>query len=172
MTPSWLDSDFRVPVVAPIQGDASNRSAELLETVIAQHQVETAPRYARRDVTGDAIPETFCNVFARDCCRALGVPLPEGLRANGLLEWLAGPEGRKRGWAAVSAHAARGCAGEGLPVVAAWYNRNGGSGHIAMVLPAPDEPGLVIAQAGRTNFARGPLARGFGDLLPTFFAHA
>ncbi len=170
MTPTWLDGDWRSPVTASFQGNPAARSAKLLELIVDQHQVETAPRYQRRDVTGDGVPETFCNVFARDCCRALGVPLPEGMRANQLVDWLTG-EGRTKGWEQVSAHVARAMADEGQVVLPAWFNRNGGSGHIAIVLPTHGEAGLHIAQAGRTNFARCRLEQGFGDLQPTLFAH-
>ncbi|MDP2271245.1 MAG: hypothetical protein Q8K32_10975 [Archangium sp.] len=170
MTPSWLDGDWRAPVTAPFQGNAASRSTTLLELIVNQHQVETAGRYARRDVTGDGIPETFCNVFARDCCRALGVPLPEGMTANQLVNWLS-TVGRSRGWEQVELHVARAMVDEGQVVVPGWFNRNGGSGHIAIGKPTHGEAGFHIAQAGRTNFARGLLARGFGDLQPTFFAH-
>lgn len=169
MTPSWLDGDWRQPVKAPLQGSPTKRSKELLDGIVAQHQVETAPRYQRRDVTGDSIPETFCNVFARDVCRALGVPLPENMRANDMVVWLSGSVVCGTGWEPVSAHVAQAMANEGMPALACWFNRNGGSGHIAVVLPSAE--GMEIAQAGRTNFARGALARGFGDLQPSFFVH-
>ena len=170
MTPSWLDGDWRQPVKAPIQGTPANRSALLLEQIVIQHQVETAPRYQRRDVTGDGVPETFCNVYARDVCRALGVPLPENMRANDLVAWLSGSVVCGTGWEPATAHVAQAMANEGMPALAGWFNRNGGSGHIAVVLPS-SSPTLEIAQAGRTNFARGALARGFGDLSPSFFVH-
>lgn len=170
MTPTWLDGDWRLPVHAPLQGTVAQRSPSLLEAIVAQHQVETAPRYQRRDVTGDGIPETFCNVFARDVCRALGAPLPEGMRANDLVAWLSGSIVCGTGWEPVTAHIAKAMANEGQVVLAGWFNRNGGSGHIAVVLPSSG-PTLEIAQAGRTNFARGPIARGFGDLTPSLFAH-
>ncbi len=169
MTPSWLDGDWRQPVKAPLQGTKANRNPSLLEAIVAQHQVETAPRYQRRDVTGDGVPETFCNVFAKDVCRALGAPLPETMKANELVTWLSGSVICGTGWEPATAHVAQAMANEGMPALVGWFNRNGGSGHIAVVLPSAG--GVEIAQAGRTNFARGALARGFGDLTPSFFVH-
>lgn len=170
--PDWLDRDWTVPVEAPLRSDASNRDADLLSSVVEQFRVGDCPRYQKRDITGDGKDETFCNAFLRDVLSALGCPVPWGLRANQLVEWLASPAGRERGWATVSEHAAHGLSNEGLVVVAGWFNRNGGPGHVALVIPAGEEPGLFIAQAGAVNFARGPLSKGFGRLPVTFFAHS
>lgn len=167
----WLPEDYNRPAAAPIQSDRHTRSAELLELVVAQFRVEMHPRYARRDVTGDGSPETFCNAFARDVMMALHAQLPWGLRANQLMQWLAGDSGREHEWNQVTEHQAQAFAAEGFPVVGCWFNRNGGPGHIAIVVPSRGEPGTWIAQAGRTNFARGQISRGFGTLPVTFFAH-
>ena len=171
MTREWLHDDWTRSVIAPFQSDRHTRSSELLEAVVAQFRVEVHPRYARRDITGDGNPETFCNAFARDVCDALHAPLPWGLRANQLVEWLSGPTGRQMEWSGLSEHQARAFADEGCPTVATWFNRNGGPGHIALVVPSRGESGVWIAQAGRTNFARGLLSRGFGSLPVTYFAH-
>jgi hypothetical protein len=56
-------------------------------------------------------------------------------------------------------------ANRGYLVVASWKNA-GGSGHVAVVLPGPLEPGHGlqvprIAQAGNHTFASGRLSEGF-----------
>lgn len=168
--PAWLDHDWTIAVEAPLRSAPSTRSRELLEQVVAQFAVEACPRYQRRDITGDGKAETFCNAYVRDVLQALTAPVPWGLLANQLVTWLESPEGRGRGWATVSAHAAHGLANEGFPVVAGWRNE-GGTGHVAVVMPSHDQAGLFIAQAGRVNFSLGPLARGFGSAVPLFFAH-
>lgn len=170
MIPAWLAEDWTQPVTAEWRGHPSTRSASMLAKVVEQFQVETAPRYARRDITGDGRAETFCNAFARDVMGALGCPLPWGLRANELTAWLTG-DGREYGWGQVDAHQARSLAEEGLPVLACWFNRNAGPGHIAVVVPSRGADGLWIAQAGAHNFTRGELSRGFGSLPVSFFAH-
>ena len=167
---AWLHGDLLRPVVAPYQSDASRRDALRLVLVVAQFHVELAPRYQRRDVTGDGAPETFCNFFVRDVSEAMGAPVPQ-VRANEQVQWLGSDAARARGWAAISEHAAQGCAAEGLFVVAGWYNRNGGSGHVAVVMPSLDEDGTFIAQAGLSNFTHGRLAQGFGPREVSFFAH-
>lgn len=170
--PAWLDHDWTVPVDAPLKSNASNRDPDLLDAVVEQFRLGDCPRYQRRDITGDGVPETFCNAALRDMLSALGCPVPWGMRANELVQWFASPAGRERGWATVSEHAAHGLANEGLVVVAGWFNRNGGPGHVALVVPSRSEPGLYIAQAGKTNFSRGPVTKGFGTLPVTYFAHA
>lgn len=167
---SWLHSDLSRPVVAPLQSDASNRRGELLALVVGQFAPEHAERYRRRDVTGDDKSESFCNFFVADVTTALGAPVPQML-ANQQLLWLSSDEARKRGWAAVSEHAAMGCVAEGMVCVVGWYNRNGGPGHVAVAVPSLDDERLFIAQAGARNFLAAPVKSGFGDLPVTFFVH-
>jgi hypothetical protein len=78
---------------------------------------------------------------------------------------------RQRGWAMVSEHAAHGCAEEGMLAVVGYFNRNGGPGHVAVVVPSLDEPGTWVAQAGGRCFSRGLLASGFGSLPVSFWVH-
>lgn len=148
-----------------------DRSPARLALIVAEERVETNPAYVRRDVTGDSVPETWCNLFVFNVARRMGCPLPFGLRANQQVEWLGGPEGRAAGWEQVPEHVAQRMADEGQLVVPGWFNRNGGSGHVGVVMPSLGDPGTHLAQAGRTNFTRELLQRGFGDLQPTFFAH-
>lgn len=148
----------------------ANRSPELLCDVLAEHQLRGHGRYRRRDVTGDGVPETFCNVHLVDVAEAMGVLLPRGLRANQLVLWLAA-QGLQEGWEQVPEHAARAMADEGQLVAGAWFNRNGGPGHVAPLEPSLGEAGLWCSNVGATNFLRGTLAQAFGTLPVTFFAH-
>ncbi len=166
---SWLHADLTKPVLAPLQSTPATRSAAQLRAVVAQFDVR-AQRYLRRDVTGDGRPETFCNFFARDISRAMHAPLPEGLRANQMFDWLENA-GRAEGWEEVDEHPAQRAADEGLFVVAAWKNPSGGPGHITPLLPSEGQPGTWVANVGAANFARGALARAFGALKPSFFVH-
>lgn len=132
---------------------------------------EHNPRYVRRDVTGDGKPETFCNVFAVDACTALGVALPAHTLANDLSTWLASASGAHAGWVKCNEQEAQFSAECGRPVLAVIVEA--GHGHIALGVPALGrEPGLHIAQAGRTNFSNGPLTRGFDHLQPDFYVNA
>lgn len=139
--------------------------------LVTEERVETNPLYVRRDVTGDGVPETWCNLFVHHVAARMGCPLPPGLRANQQIEWLSGPEGRAAAWEQVAQHVAQRMADEGQLAIPGWFNRNGGSGHVGVVMPSLGEEGTFLAQAGRTNFTRERLQRGFGDLVPTFFAH-
>lgn len=151
---------------------AQDRSPERLLAIIAEHAHRGHARYQRRDVTGDGVPETFCNVFAQDVAEAMGCVLPRYTRANGLLEWLASPAAREHDWEEVpTAHVARAQADAGQLALVAWHSRGAGSGHIAVVVPSLGEPGLWIAQAGLQNFTRGSLQSGFGSRAVSFFTH-
>jgi hypothetical protein len=171
---SWLDPNITIPVTPRITGDASNRSAQRLLAVVGQFGLDLDvdnPRYGRRDRDGDASTlETACNAFVRDAVAALGLRV-EGARANDQVAWLASPEARQRGWATVTEHAAHGVAEEGMVAVVGWHSRGQGPGHVALVVPSLDEPGLWIAQAGGRCFSRGTLASGFGDRAVSFFVH-
>lgn len=156
-----------------VTSDASNRDAARLVAVVAQLCLDmdkAHPRYGLRDVTGDGIPESWCNVALRDFCAAMGAPV-EGARANDQVTWLASEAARARGWAEVSPHAAQGCAEEGFPVVVGWHSRGAWPGHVAVLLPSLGEDGAWIAQAGARCFSRGPLASGFGSRAVSYFAH-
>lgn len=150
------------------------RDPRVLETVIKQFNVEGNPRYKPRDVTGDGIPETFCNVFATDVAQACGVVLPHWWRgreytANALYDWL-GDEGAEFGWEPVDEAGAVKAANEGRLALAIWQNPNG-PGHVAVVIPSPGDTAL-IAQAGRTNFYGRPVESGFGRREVKFYVNA
>ena len=156
-----------------------NRDAARLMAIVAEHLFRGFARYAKRDVTGDGIDETFCNLLVQDVCEAMGVTVPRNTRANALVQWLASPAAAAFDWEVLSlateaeadaAHVAQRMADEGQLVLAGWVNPSG-PGHIAVVIPSLDEPGVWIAQAGRTNFTRGTLQTGFGGRAVTYFAH-
>lgn len=171
---NWLNvPDIGKPVVPPLTSDASNRSATRLVALVGQFALDLDllhPRYGVRDIDGDGSPNSYCNILVRDVCAAMGAPV-QGARANDQVTWLSSYEARQRGWAAISEHAAHGCAEEGMLVVAGWHSRGQGPGHVAIVVPSLDEPGTWIAQAGARCFSRGLLAQGFGSREVTFFAH-
>lgn len=143
------------------------RTPDELERVVAMLDPVGNPRYRKRDITGDGRPETFCNYFCRDALRMLGVHVPPML-VNDLLDWFK----EQSDWREVDAGFAAMRASAGFPTVAIVKAK--GHGHIALVIPArgiAGVPSVWIAQAGNINFARGPLADGFGVLKPLFYTH-
>lgn len=152
-----------------LRSDPSNRSPARLMAIIAEHHHRGVARYQPRDVSGDGRPDTWCNLFAQDVAEAMGVTLPRNTRANDLADWLSSI-GRSSGWVEVSETVAQISADRGELAVASTVNPNG-PGHIAVLEPSLGEAGTWIAQAGATNFTRGSLRAGFGNLQPRFFAH-
>ena len=130
--------------------------------------------------------QTFCNIFVWDVTRALlgpefeaphwigedGAPCPpfkgRELSANALCVWLR-TVGPACGWHCVREFGAGTAANHGEVALATWENP-GGHGHVAVVLPNPNE--IRIAQAGKTCFADGSLAKGFGSKPVSFYVHA
>lgn len=152
-------------------GSLQNRDAARLLAIVAEHHLRGVARYRPHDITGDGHDETFCNVYSQDICEAMGVMLPRNKRINDLILWLA-TNGREHGWEqADSSHTAQRMADEGQVALATWFNRNGASGHVAVLVPSLGEDGVWVSQAGRTCFTRGPLAAGFGQLPVTYFVH-
>lgn len=146
------------------------RDPGLLADVLGEHHFRGWARYRRRDITGDQVAETFCNVFTCDVAEALGVELPRA-RANSLLMWLASDAGRAAGWQHVEAGTAQRAADAGAFAVACYFNRNGGPGHVAVLAPSMGEAGVWVSNVGATNFLRGPLSSGFGVAQVEFFVH-
>ena len=140
---------------------------------VAAEQVETNPLYAR-DVTGDGVPDPWCNAFNENVCRRVGCPLPPGLRANEQVEWMLSDAGRAAGWEELpSFHTAQAMADAELLVVLGWVNparRADGtraSGHVGVLLA-----GGRLAQAGARRFSSGTVAQGFGARVPTYLGNA
>lgn len=158
-----------VAVSPKVRSNEGNRSAKLLNEVIAQFQVETNGRYKQNKYGND----TYCNIFLWDVSRAMGAEIPHyinpqtgepryypnvqgamELDANGVADWLS-KNGAKYGWKEVSAKEAQACANRGRPAVTAWKN-SGGIGHVQVVCPSKNgdfdaNRGVTVAQAGRVN---------------------
>jgi len=168
-----LTLDLNVTPEVPIVSRPGNRSPGAL-LAIAELLAPQA-RYQRRDVTGDNVDETFCNFFAREALRGLGVDLPR-LRANELAEYLHGPVALGHDWAWINVWVAKALAEAGFPVLALQRNPTG-PGHVALLMPPRTDPERAlnrvwIAQAGATNFAHGRLQQGFSPDRPVlFFGH-
>lgn len=177
------------------------RSRENLIAAVAEVAPETNPQLRRRDVTGDGIPETFCNVFVRLALALLGIIIPP-LLVNDLAEWFEGPKAKADGWVNVKTMAeAEQLVEKGRPVVAVFKAAStscepcGGTGqvaagacpgcsgtgkvyhhgHIALGVPQPIPPskvlGMRIAQAGARNFSNGAFTDGFGRRTVRIFTH-
>ncbi len=124
-------------------------------------------KYLRHDVTGDNIPETFCNLYAHDVCAEFGAELPHVI-ASEQINWLH-TIGVKAGWRGVDAVEAKLVADKCGLSLATWFNAHGHS-HIAVLVPAMEFDAIHITQAGVTNFILGPLVAGFGSLPVLFFS--
>lgn len=168
-----------------------DRSPEAFAVVLKQFDVANNPRYTPRSLNKDGSQQTFCNIFASDFTAAMQRPIPHTvdaagrpvpfrdhltgkrnrtaleLNANATARWLA-LHGAAYGWRPSTEAAAREHAAQGRPAVAVWRN-HAGIGHIAVVVPGPAGQ-TTIAQAGATCFESGPLARGFGRIVPSFYA--
>ncbi len=167
MTPFPLGLD---PPGKRLTSTLINRDGTRLMAIVAEHHHRGIARYTPRDVTGDDKPETWCNVYLQDVAEAMGVLLPRHQRANELILWLA-TEGLRHGWEQGTAHIAQRMADEGQLAVPTWFNRNGGPGHVGVLVPSLGEDGVWLSQAGASCFTRQPLASGFGQLPVTYFVH-
>jgi hypothetical protein len=150
-----------------ITSNTANRSPETLRRVIDQFDVENSERYRPYRRGGD----TYCNIFVWDVTSALGAEIPhyvnavsdapeyypniKGARelgANATYDWLL-ENGRAYGWREVSPEEAQARANDGQPVVTAWKNPSGASGHVQIVCPSQNGAydkirGVTVAQAG------------------------
>lgn len=180
-TPAWLDVPPWEDVTPPLTVGSTERSADMLEHAVAQFLLDVPGRYSPRDVSGDTIAETFCNVFASDATAAMGCRLPrQGYLGGALKEWrvqeqrtwLATRGDAHHGWERLSdGHVAQAMADAGQVAVAIWCGPTAARGHIAVLVPSRGAPGVWIAQAGRSCFSRGLLSRGFGTLPVEYWGH-
>jgi hypothetical protein len=148
------------------------RARQRILDVVAELAPETNPRYVRRDVTGDGIPETWCNLFVREFLALLEVVTP-ALLANDLFEWLGAPAGKIAGWVKVDGAEAQKRADLGFPTIGVWSNTTG-HGHVVAIVPAvpPTTPGIFSAQAGFKNWSHAPIERaGLRASAYGFFTH-
>lgn len=160
--------------------DPSRRSPEELLAVVAQFDVAHSLRYQPRELFRPGHIDTFCNIFASDVARAMGVQLPHWvddagkptmpghgreLAVDGMIVWL-GKHGPAYGWRQCSEVEARTNAAAGRFSVVTW-NPPGAVGHIAVIVPSPAKVTITtIAQAGRTCFPSGSIYAGFGAHVP------
>lgn len=142
------------------------RSPEALQKTIDDIDPAGAPEYQRRDVTGDGIPETFCNKFVQEVCRRMGVVILES-KANATIQWLDGAIGREQGWLECTFDFAKRAAARGELVIVAWENPKGDPGHVSVLRDVEGNH----AQAGRTNTNKGSIESGFGTLPRRYFHH-
>ncbi len=151
----WFNSYYgrpgQFPLAATVTSRSGMRSSALYKAVIHQFAVGINPRYT------PASGYTYCNTFAGDVMRAMGVPFPvksnndpATIGAAPLYTWLVAGNG----WTQVNPRTSAGMAtllsyvNAGKPAVAAT------SGHIAVIRPQStpsDYTYLYLAQAGATN---------------------
>jgi len=168
----------QLPLKAVITSTSQNRHPDLYAAVIHQFGVEGNPRYA---------PDryTYCNTFAGDVMRAMGVPLPTkadlGINkrdratvgTQALYRWLLTKAGAQ-GWREVNPNTSEGLrllqehVNAGKPALAA------DEGHVAVIRPgqrANSVADLRIAQAGARNLNNVRLGdAGLGRVFrPRFF---
>lgn len=171
--PAWEDID--VP-------SRSLPWPERFPAVLRELDVETAPRY--RATTVDGKPRTFCNIFATDVIRNMGIAAPthwmvgavpaklgQGIEmsANRLYPWFE-VNGGTHGWWEADEGTAVAAAERGHLVIVIYRNPNG-PGHIAIVKGERDDE-TRITQAGAYNFADTALSTGFGKLPRKFWIQA
>lgn len=174
-TTNLQTADIWYSLDAPVQSDESARSNVMLEAVIDQFDVARNPRYTPRTLPDSTKKSTFCNIFAQDVARAMGVDLPWG-NANTLVDYLGSSEAADSGWWAVSGAEAQEQANAGRLAITAWKNP-GGTGHVQVVRPGSysTSRGPTVAQAGATNYGSGTVTQGVGAArLPSvlYYAHA
>jgi hypothetical protein len=185
----WWHRDLIVAPCGPACTGAFCRQVEHAEAVVKAMELEGTDRY----IAGTyGIPDTRCNIPLWDYTRNRSfqkpgdceVPHwvgPDGVEvpdfkgkeqgANLSQQWLDGPMGRLERWSRVSISDVRDAVNVGMLGVVGYLNL-GGIGHVGIVLPTrPEDPDLMIAQAGRVNFSRGPLSKGFGHLPVKFWVH-
>ena len=156
------------------------RSPQNYEDALRQFDVENSLRY--KPWVGSDPNATYCNIFLWDGLRALGIDNPSHwvdalgraaihhskgareLTANATCDWFHAV-GQDYGWRRVDGQVADARVIAGFPVVLAWKNTGGGSGHVAFLLPG----GRVI-QAGRKNGTM-TIKQAFGDKLYICWTH-
>ncbi len=164
--------------IAPRKTNASDyRSADAYNEVLEDLDVENHARYRRTDNA------TWCNIYVWDATKAMGCEIPHyynkhtgepmtraeaikagtgtynEMSANRMTSWL-GKYGADYGWVECDAATAVAMANQGYPTVAAATT----TGHVAMVAPQKSgDKGVMISQAGASNFEHGSLESGFGS---------
>lgn len=171
----WLE-------VTPLDvSEQGSRDPEQYAAVIDRFDVDGHRRYDYEH------SNTYCNIFAWDVTKAMGVeiphwydensgletPLGEGIEmsANRMDAWF-DAHGAEHGWRGISAAEAAIAAASGHPTLALWRNPNPSrSGHVALIRPESEPGELLIAQAGASNFSMGRYEDVFSNITPRFFTH-
>lgn len=172
----YMNSTFGKPgqlqLSATVTSRAGMRTGPLYAVIINQFAVGNNARYTRDSYT-------YCNTFAGDVMRAMGVPLPTKsasdqatVGATALYNWLRAGNG----WRQINPTTSQGLrdlithVNAGKPALAA------DAGHVAVIRPGQSTSitrvhDLLIAQAGATNTNSGRLgALGYGtSFRPVFF---
>jgi hypothetical protein len=184
LSPVFLAAALLAPSVAQA-GAVSAEGRRLAQALDAMHveQLWLSGRYVDWKTgqpldrpINDHKPHTHCSAFVAAACLKLGVyilrPPEHGahMLANAQFDWLQ-HEGAEHGWRPVkNGWEAQQLANEGRLVVASHKEADGKrSGHIAIVRPSgqnaelvrPDGPSVI--QAGKQNFRRASLRRGFSN---------
>lgn len=171
----------QLPLDAPITSTPGNRHPELYAAVINQFGVAGNPRYASDNYT-------YCNTFAGDVMRAMGVPLPTKtelgtgvpgdratVNATDLNRWLT-TQASAHGWREVDPSTPEGFrllkehVNAGKPALAS------DPGHVAVIRPGQHGDSVAdlrIAQAGGMNINDVRLGNaGLGSSFrPRYFIH-
>lgn len=145
-----------LPAEVPVMSMPGNRSPEQLRAAVQFLDITQNPRYAAK------LFETYCNIFAWDVSRMLGLEVPHWIdgteqSANMLYEWFHNPNGggeNGAGFVQIDASRAQELANQGIPVFGLSLNP-GSNGHIALVYPTGESASsfdqLTFASVGRTN---------------------
>lgn len=185
-----VHENYNIPSRAylPVQPHKTNkegeRSPEAYNEVMEAFQVESNARYQPRN--GD----TWCNIYVWDVTTAMGCEIPHyynrftgapmtqeecvkkpgsyyEMSASRMTKWLE-TYGEQYGWVACDEATAINSANEGMPTVAVGTN----TGHVAMVAPQNEgETGVMISQAGGSNFNHGKIKNGFGNYQVKYYYH-
>lgn len=121
---------------------------------------------------GTLINVTRCSDYAKVFMAALGCPLPVGMTANELFDWLGSTAAALQGWQACEVETAVQRSNLGYPVVAVAQEE--GHGHIAVGIPGPAEDlgHLYVSAAGGQNRVRCKVEQTFGlQLHPLTWTH-
>ena len=141
-----------------------------------------------RDITGDEVPETFCNWFVADVLDMLGVSMPRYKPADEAGDYVRPhpiygyDKTKTKPWSATELNRYLGRGGNGK-----WHRANRVNavtlanqgtavvvsipGHIALVIPGGQGEAVRIAQAGRICGKNLRLEEGFGHREVEFFSY-
>ena len=168
--------------IEPFKSNAEGqRGAAAYNEVLADLDVENRYRYQKRNGS------TYCNIYVWDATKAMGCEIPHyydpntgketasrvagtylEMSAGRMTKWLEN-FGAENGWIECDEATAIAMANKGMPTVAAATT----TGHVAMVVPQNEgETGVMISQAGGSNFNHGSLKNGFGSYPVKYFYHA